>query len=195
MSYEDKTIKELITIHNDLALLTGDNDIQSWKKAKTGLIAKIEELEGIHQMQQEHKAEEERRIEEEAQRLAAEAEQVDEEDLDDEGEPMETREVSDDEPTRTIREASLEWLCHVVYYEAKTKKSDAENRNISHTDKNARSVGLSYSEIIDRIQAEFPGAKTSVACLRWYAVKVRANEFGYEGYNLVQRRPRAKPSK
>jgi len=58
--------------------------------------------------------------------------------------------------------------------------------------KGARSVGIPYDEIIRRIKDEFPEAKTTAACLRWYAVKVRVEEFGYEGFRLSQRRPRTK---
>ncbi len=97
-------------------------------------------------------------------------------------------------PTRTIRAASLDLLCRVAYHEDKTKKSADDNR-IDGDDKNARSVGLAYDEIIRAVQDEFPGCSTTVACLRWYAVKVRVEEFGYEGLRLPQRRPRVKPAR
>lgn len=111
-----------------------------------------------------------------------------EDDTDDQGSPKVTvyRE-------RTIREASLEWLCHVDHHEDRTKKTGPENV-VPANHPNARSVGLPYLTIIERIVEEFPDADTSVACLRWYAVKVRAEEIGYEGYELPQRRPRAKPA-
>lgn len=32
---------------------------------------------------------------------------------------------------------------------------------------------LTYTEILERVQKEFPAAKTSYGCLRWYAAKVR----------------------
>jgi hypothetical protein len=35
---------------------------------------------------------------------------------------------------------------------------------------------LSYSEIISRIRAAFPKAKTSLACLRWYATHMRSQD-------------------
>jgi len=94
----------------------------------------------------------------------------------------------------TIRETALDLLCEVAYYEDKTLKSSPENV-VAEDHPNARSVGIPYLEIIERIKGQFDGAKTSVACLRWYAVKIRAEEFGYEDYRLVQRRPRAKPVK
>ena len=95
---------------------------------------------------------------------------------------------------RTIRVAALELMCQVEYYEDKTKKSGPDNV-VDEGHKNARSVGLPYLEIIRRIKEEFPEAQTSVACLRWYGVKARVEEFGYEGYRLVQRRPRASGKK
>lgn len=94
---------------------------------------------------------------------------------------------------RTIREASLDLLCHVEFYEDKTKKS-ADDNMVAADHKNARSVGIAYDEIIRRVQSEFPGCDTSAACLRWYAVKVRVEEKGYEGLRLPQRRPRVKPT-
>jgi hypothetical protein len=96
--------------------------------------------------------------------------------------------------TRTIREASMELLCKVSYYEDKTKKPSSENV-VEANHPNARSVGLPYKEIVEMIIEEFPEAQTTPACLRWYSVKARVGEFGYENYNLVQRRPRSKPSK
>jgi hypothetical protein len=103
------------------------------------------------------------------------------------------KEAAAEEPARTIRVASLELMCQVDYYEDKTKKPGPDNR-VPADHPNARSVGLPYLDIIDLIKDEFPGAKTSAACLRWYAVKARVEEFGYEGYRLVSRRPRAKKS-
>lgn len=96
------------------------------------------------------------------------------------------------EPKRTIKAASVDLLCHVAYYENRDEKPADDNR-VEEDDPKARSVGLAYDEIIARIQDEFPGCNTSVACLRWYSVKIRVEEHGYEGLKLPQRRPRAKP--
>lgn len=98
---------------------------------------------------------------------------------------------------RTIREAALELLCRVVYYEDRNEKPDPLNNAGAHPDdvQNARSVGVPYDEIIAALRDEFPECQTSIACLRWYAVKVRAEEFGYESLRLPQRRPRVKPTK
>ncbi|MEE8608982.1 MAG: hypothetical protein V3S55_15365 [Nitrospiraceae bacterium] len=102
--------------------------------------------------------------------------------------------TGNDADTRTIREAALEWMSYVAFHENRDEKSGPDNRHDAAGD-NTRTVGITYLEIIDRIKAEFAECQTSVACLRWYAVKVRAEEPGYEGYRLPQRRPRATPKR
>jgi hypothetical protein len=54
-------------------------------------------------------------------------------------------------------------------------------------DEDKRKVGHSYQTILEKISTQFPGAKTSVACLRWYAVHMR------ERGVMPPTRPRAKP--
>lgn len=48
-----------------------------------------------------------------------------------------------------------------------------------------KEYGLSYEDILAAIKAEFPNGKTSLACLRWYAVQLR------ERNEKVPNRPRA----
>ena len=55
-------------------------------------------------------------------------------------------------------------------------------------DEDKRPYGHSYEEILNRIRAQFEGAKTTVACLRWYAVHMR------ERGEKVPNRPRAAPT-
>ena len=50
-----------------------------------------------------------------------------------------------------------------------------------------RPWGHSYEYILSTLLAQFPGAKTTVACLRWYAVHMR------ERGEKVPNRPRANP--
>ena len=102
-----------------------------------------------------------------------------------------------DTPFRpTIRATAVNLLCHVDYYEDRNEKSDRlTNALADGSSNNARSVGMAYDEVIRRIRAEFPDCQTTVACLRWYSVKIRVEEQGYEGLRLPQRRPRVKPSK
>jgi len=94
---------------------------------------------------------------------------------------------------RTIRAAAIEHLCHTAFYEDYDKKPGPDN-TVEESMEGSRSVGLPYDEILRRLKEEFPKCKTSVACLRWYAVKIRVEEHGYEGLRLPQRRPRAKPA-
>lgn len=55
-------------------------------------------------------------------------------------------------------------------------------------DEDKRPYGRSYEEILNRIHSQFEGAKTTVACLRWYAVHMR------ERGEKVPNRPRATPT-
>lgn len=54
-------------------------------------------------------------------------------------------------------------------------------------DEDKRPWGHSYEYILTTLLAQFPGAKTTVACLRWYAVHMR------ERGEKVLNRPRATP--
>lgn len=56
-------------------------------------------------------------------------------------------------------------------------------------DEDKRPYGHSYEVILNRIKAQFPEAKTTVACLRWYAVHMR------ERGERVPNRQRATPAK
>lgn len=59
---------------------------------------------------------------------------------------------------------------------------------VSH-DEDKRPYGHGYDFILDSIHKQFVGAKTTVACLRWYAVHMR------ERGERVPNRPRAVPTK
>lgn len=72
----------------------------------------------------------------------------------------------------TIRSFAEALMCEVVSH-------DGDGRPLSH----------SYAEILERILVEFPKAKTTVACLRWYGVHMR------ERGDRVPLRPRAQPAK
>lgn len=56
-------------------------------------------------------------------------------------------------------------------------------------DENKRKVGHSYETILAKIREQYPEAKTSIACLRWYAVHMRDRGV------LPPSRPRAVPAK
>lgn len=55
-------------------------------------------------------------------------------------------------------------------------------------DDDKRPYGHSYDEVLNRIHQQFEGAKTTVACLRWYAVHMR------ERGEKVPNRHRATPT-
>lgn len=57
--------------------------------------------------------------------------------------------------------------------------------HVEYRDEEGRPYGLSYEGILNRIKEQFEGAKTTVACLRWYAVHMR------ERGQRVPHRPRA----
>lgn len=188
LTYEDmqeKTNPQLVVYHNELAELCGATALAGWKQAKARLIERIE----IHQAtiaDAEIDAEDEVSPEFEAAvagEPVTDLEKIVEQALED---------VKEDEPKRTIKSASVELLCEVAYFEDSDEKSSDENRVAADHPK-ARSVGIAYDEVIRRVQDEFNDCKTSVACLRWYSVKIRVEEAGYEGLRLPQRRPRAKP--
>jgi hypothetical protein len=57
------------------------------------------------------------------------------------------------------------------------------------SDGDGRKQGHTYEAILEKIKAEFPQAKTSIACLRWYAVHMRERSV------MPPNRPRAVPPK
>jgi len=74
--------------------------------------------------------------------------------------------------TGAIRIFCEEALMQAAYHEDKTKEICAENRRKTASAK-TRPVGFSFIEILDQLKKEFPDARTSYACLRWYAVHLR----------------------
>lgn len=60
---------------------------------------------------------------------------------------------------------------------------------VTHKDDDGRPYGHSYETVLEKIREQFDGAKTTVACLRWYAVHMR------ERGEKVPNRPRAQPAK
>ncbi|AKQ75798.1 hypothetical protein FDH82_gp08 [Roseobacter phage RDJL Phi 2] len=212
MTYDEmieKTNAQLVDYHNELAAQCGANDLKAWKNAKTKLIERIEWLQAQIEDAAIDAEDDEltsvtvnsetfEQTDEPLDEPAGEpipAEEIEDEDPEGDGsldDALSDEDTDEEEPKRTIKAASVDLLCHVAYYENRDEKSSDDNR-VEADDPKARSVGLAYDEIIARIQEEFPGCNTSVACLRWYSVKIRVEEHGYEGLKLPQRRPRAKP--
>lgn len=181
-NYATKSGPELTVIYNELRAKVGEQPIKRWAGPKAELIAKIEVLE--------------LRTPKATAATAPEATAAPEHVTEKPKAKQKPAKKQKTEDGRTIREASLDLLAHVDFYEDKTKASNDENR-VAADHKNARSVGLAYLEVIERVKLEFPDADTSVACLRWYSVKVRdsKNHPEYAGWKLPQRRPRATPKK
>lgn len=198
----NKTNKELTEIHNGLAQQLGHNDINQWKGKKADLVARIETMQArLDEMNEMMDMSTEEPTEDVANEPTVEQQtEVVEDDMADPCEPEATgNEVDETVPTRTrtIRVAALTHLAEVAYYEDRSEKP-SETNVVDADHPKARSVGLPYDEILRRIFEEFPDCETSVACLRWYAVKVRNSEVEeeiYGQYTLPQRRPRAKPAK
>lgn len=59
-------------------------------------------------------------------------------------------------------------------------------RVVDH-DEDKRPLGMPYADVLAEIHRQFPGSSTSVACLRWYAVRMRERNL------RVPNRPRARP--
>lgn len=74
--------------------------------------------------------------------------------------------------TGAIRQLACALLKEVSYYEDKNEEVGPHNR-VAEADSDARPVGLTFAEILAKVKAEFPEAKTSYACLRWYGVHLR----------------------
>ncbi len=94
-----------------------------------------------------------------------------------------------------IRPAVIELLSEAEYCERRDRKRGPTNRlsaeQAARLDRSAlRSVGPSYADLLERLRARFPYAKTTAACLRWYAVQMRDGNARFPGA-LPQRRPRS----
>lgn len=170
------TNKELVGIYNGL---NPDKPMKAWKGKKTVLIARIQVLreEVLDETTTGTSDDEVKEIPSSI--------------------PLEL-EVETPKPAGTIRALAIELLCRIEFHEDRNKKSGTLNRleeSAIETTEDVRSVGIPYDKIIPKIKKKFPECQTTVACLRWYAVKIRVEEQGYEGLRLPQRRPRAIPCK
>lgn len=166
MTYEEMVELETKQLITIYNGLSPDTPLTSWKTKKTKLVDKIMRLPNFN---------------------VPEAEPI-------EADEPEAEQTPSTDGESTIRLVSCALLCQIEFYEDRTKKASDENR-VEKKHQQSRSVGLSYPDVLARVLEKFPEAATSIECLRWYAVKIRAQEFGYEGMSLPQRRPRAKRSK
>lgn len=89
-------------------------------------------------------------------------------------------------PKGAIKRKAIELLTE------KVRAVDRKTGELARMDENPANiytVGLSYKAVLRELLEEFPEAKTTLPCLRWYAVKLRNEEEGYEGHILPQKRP------
>ncbi len=187
MELNTLTNKELVGIHNGM---NPDKPLNTWKGKKTVLVDRIETLRaGIAKQDSLNHEPEEHRSDEPEDDVISEATEQEPIDV---VEPEQTGK----QPGRTIRATAMDLLMVRQYYEDKTKKPGPDNRVERTIGNNARGVGLPYNEVLAKIHEAFPDCKTTVACLRWYMVKIVAEEFGYEDQPWQNmRRPRSKPRK
>lgn len=91
--------------------------------------------------------------------------------------------------TDTVVATAMNLLARVAYYEDKTLDPSDDNR-VEANHPNARSVGLTYSEVLTLVLEAHPGAKTTNACLRWYVGRVNQGDASYTQWKMPGRRPR-----
>ena len=155
----ESSIAEIAARFNEL--MGTETEVKSLaKRGKAKLLAKIEELEA---------AEAERIAEEAAKAEALAAEEA-------KKVPAKTKAKKEPKPKKekgpVIRHDAEALLLEVVTH-----------------DDDGRPYGHAYDFILQTLLTRFEGAKTTVACLRWYAVHMR------ERGEKVPNRPRANPNK
>lgn len=72
-----------------------------------------------------------------------------------------------------IRDAIVKALTFIEYYE-NCITGERVSKYINRQYMAVNSVGLSYSEVLIRVRAQFPDARTTEADLRWNANQIRA---------------------
>ena len=77
------------------------------------------------------------------------------------------RALTQSAPKRPGRDGSIRTYCDELLL--KVNSVDVKSK---------RPLGLPYSEILKRVHDRFPGAETSVNCLRWYATKLNNRHRG-----------------
>lgn len=178
MDFDNMTNTQLVELHN--SLVSEDKALKSWKGKKSVLIERIAPLLG------------EKALESDVVAPAWTEEDAPEAEV---TEVVETTTSTTETGKKiTIVGTAISLLCTIDFYEDRNEKASEENI-VEQDHPNARSVGLAYDVILNTIHDMFPGSKTSVACLRWYSVKIREEASGYEGLRLPQRRPRVRPNR
>jgi hypothetical protein len=178
--YSDLTNSELVEKYNLLAKKVGKPILKNWKGKKSILVDRVIAIEAEGRSEQHTKMfnAAEKRMKKTAGKKKANKKTT-----------FKSFRAPG-MPKDSIRQEAVRLLTVVDYYEDRTQKPSDENR-VSANSEVARSVGLSYEQIVEEIKKTYSDAQTSSACLRWYSVKMRMGEFGYAGFKLPQRRPRS----
>lgn len=192
-----KTIAQLVSEYNEIALAQNIPTIKSWKKSRESLIEKLASL--YLDTGAEPVATTEPVIVPEATTASFEAPPVASDDLGDDYYAEETEETTDGlEVYTTYLEGALDattveppyfvghYLIEVLPVMTKVRTIQEvaiEFLNIATgVDEKGRITGLAYAEVLRMVLAVFPEAKTTYGCLRWYAAK----------YGIARKRPRSK---
>lgn len=106
--------------------------------------------------------------------------------------PVEVGELSDDQLRKRLRSQRLR-LGSILKSRALELLREVVPGSL-HRER--YTIGLPYAEIIDTLVAEFPEAKVTSACLRWYVAQAKAyaRDLGIEDASIPQYRPRSKDS-
>ncbi|MBR0876931.1 hypothetical protein JQ608_06905 [Bradyrhizobium liaoningense] len=92
-----------------------------------------------------------------------------------------------------IRNAIVEALMVVTHYvERDTRRVVSNKEAMTRDRKTLLSVGLPYTECLERVKAKHPGCKTTLGALRVAAIRARNGLDGYEVFQLPQKRPHRK---
>lgn len=91
---------------------------------------------------------------------------------------------------RTIKQVAIAYLTMIDHYEDPTVRG----RHVDATHLGAISIGLPYTEILERIKAECPDNDTTMNSVYFYNSALKRGTPGHEGHQLPDKRPRGRKS-
>jgi chemotaxis protein histidine kinase CheA len=179
----EKTSKELVALYNHIGRYQDNfKELTTWKKAKTDLVnlilqlqdavaqaealdtdAALDELEAEEPQAEEPQAEEPQAEEPQAEEPQAEEPQAEEPQAEEPQAPVKA--------IRTNAEPFLDAELLEQIASSSTIKGAAEAMLSLNDTRGQPQVG--YPQMLRVIKQAFPGAATTIACLRWYAVRLR----------------------
>lgn len=92
----------------------------------------------------------------------------------------------------SVKRTSLLCLTLVKYREDPRKPSCVSNRLPADGSEGGTTVGYPYPEVLAMVRDAHPDVETSIDCLVWYCVQVRAGTATFEGIELPRRRERGR---